>query len=288
MRSAVLLNALDPALRARFDTPELESQLATIVETVKRSWPAIALSEERFLEHLAAHLSADVDLLAIKSADLYLACACLERVPAALLAFESTHLSELRGTLLRMQTPQDQVDDAIQTLLRRLLVAEGEGRPRIAQYSGRAELKSWLRVAAVREVVSQQRKLRRERPLDEMLLEASSDPTNLELEHLKQKYRAEFKVAFERALASLESRERNILRYQLVDGLNIDQIATIYGVHRATVARWIARTREDLLSGTRRALVDALKLSDSQVDSIFRLIQSNLDISFQGFLGEDR
>ena len=40
------------------------------------------------------------------------------------------------------------------------------------------------------------------------------------------------------AFAALESRERNLLRYALGDGLSVDAIGTLYRVHRATAARW--------------------------------------------------
>ncbi len=84
----------------------------------------------------------------------------------------------------------------------------------------------------------------------------------MELSLIKVHYRSEFKAAFEAALATLSSRERNVLRLHILDGLNIEQIGTLYKAHRATVARWIAASRKKIDEGTRRALADKLKLGE--------------------------
>ena len=75
-----------------------------------------------------------------------------------------------------------------------------------------------------------------------------------------------------------------MLRLRLLDGLNIDQIGGIYGVHRATVARWIASAREQVLAGTRRELENMLDISDSEFDSLVKLVQSRIDLSISQFL----
>ena len=104
------------------------------------------------------------------------------------------------------------------------------------------------------------------------------------MRHIRQLYRGEFKTAFTGAMRSLESRERNILRMYLVDGLNIDQIGKVYGVHRATVARWIARSREKLLSETRRRLLGVLRMSEARFDSLMVIVRSHLDLSLERLL----
>lgn len=52
------------------------------------------------------------------------------------------------------------------------------------------------------------------------------------------------KHAIEDAAAELAPRDRALLRLHLVERASIDDIAALYRVHRATVARWIQSARE--------------------------------------------
>jgi RNA polymerase sigma-70 factor (ECF subfamily) len=101
---------------------------------------------------------------------------------------------------------------------------------------------------------------------------------------VKQRYRDEFRIAFGEAAAQLTDRERTLLRYRFVDDLSIDEIGALYRVHRATVARWIAAIRESLFEGTRTRLMARLELDEPEVDSVLRLIDSQLDVSTNAIL----
>ena len=59
----------------------------------------------------------------------------------------------------------------------------------------------------------------------------------------------------------------------------MDELATSYRVHRATIARWLARARQDLLERTRQRLALAVGASGAEVDSIVRVLGSELDVS---------
>jgi RNA polymerase sigma-70 factor (ECF subfamily) len=50
-------------------------------------------------------------------------------------------------------------------------------------------------------------------------------------------------------------------------------------VHRATVARWIADARAQLLEQTHAVLRDQLSVGTDELHSIMRLIQSDLDVT---------
>ncbi|MEM9461696.1 MAG: transcriptional regulator, partial [Myxococcota bacterium] len=64
----------------------------------------------------------------------------------------------------------------------------------------------------------------------------------------------------------------------------IDRIGAIYGVHRATAARWIARARAQLLEGTRAEFAARTSVSAEHCDSLFALMRSQLDVSLPGLL----
>ena len=164
----------------------------------------------------------------------------------------------------------------------RFLVGEPPRAPRIAEYDGSASLATWLRVAAVRIAISSFRKVAREAPDDG--IEAIADAPGPELDLLQQRYGSEFRAAFQAGFARLVPRDRNLLRQQVLDRLGIDRIAALYGIHRATAARWVAQARERLIAGVRGELQARLQIDADQLDSIFQLLQSKLEITVRLFL----
>jgi RNA polymerase sigma-70 factor (ECF subfamily) len=61
--------------------------------------------------------------------------------------------------------------------------------------------------------------------------------------------------------------------------LTIDQLAALYQVNRATTARWVAGARLSVVTKTRNHLVEQFGLDVAEVDSIIRLVRSQLDVS---------
>jgi RNA polymerase sigma-70 factor (ECF subfamily) len=291
--AALFLAQLDPALASRARrTPGLEAALQSVWRAGHEAWPTVTLDQGRFVAFVAARFSGPEltaeALSRVRSADLYLACACESGDPAALACFERHYFPEVDRALAAMKSQADLIAEAKQNLRQRLFVAQPGEPPKIAQYGGRGDLHGWVRVAAVREVRCIMRKGKHETPADDNLLAnlpaAGEDP---ELAHLKHLYRGEFKEAFLEALRSLESRERNILRYSYLDGLSIDGLGAIYGVHRATAARWLASIRESLLARTRDNMTRKLQVSQGEFESIMRLIESHLEVSLHRFLVRD-
>ena len=74
-------------------------------------------------------------------------------------------------------------------------------------------------------------------------------------------------------------RQRNLLRLQVLHGCNIDDIAGLYRVHRATAARWLETVRNTLFTSTRACMIKRLRVPKEEFLSIMRLIRSQLDIS---------
>jgi RNA polymerase sigma-70 factor (ECF subfamily) len=66
--------------------------------------------------------------------------------------------------------------------------------------------------------------------------------------------------------------------------LNVDEIGSLYDVHRATAARWVAAARERLGTRIRDELAAQLKIDVAEVDSIVRLVQSRIDVSLERVL----
>ena len=156
-------------------------------------------------------------------------------------------------------------------------------------YAGRGPLGGWVRATALHAALTLRRQQRHQVPLDEeQLLEIPATATDPELRYLRARYQPRFKQAFQASLAALSSRERTVLKMNVLDGLNIDQIGAVYKVHRSTVARWLAQAREQLLKQTRKRLARALEIGGSELASLERVLRSQLDLSLGALLKKTR
>jgi RNA polymerase sigma-70 factor (ECF subfamily) len=69
--------------------------------------------------------------------------------------------------------------------------------------------------------------------------------------------------------------------------MSIDALSLVYGVHRATVARWITAAREALVLHTRDEIKSQLAISEGEVSSILELIRSQLADAIGELLAPD-
>lgn len=264
---------------------EAETTVADIAAAGRAAWPQVELADDVLAAHLADRRRDDpaAGVQPAHAADYYLAVALAHRVPAAVRTFEARLVPEIDAALRRMRLPGGAADEIKQALRVELLV--GEPVPRIADYGGRGELAAWLRVTATRKALKLLRASGREETLDELLLEHWPDATpGPARRHLRTTYTAELKRAVADALAGLEVRQRNLLRQHVLDGLTIDELARLYRAHRATCARWLADARAELARGTRRHLTAALGLPRDEVDSVLRMLDSDIELSLSRLL----
>jgi len=281
---------LDPVLQPTVRAwPDLEPRLADALARGRTAWPGIDLPPDAFLPYVAArvppHLDADAIFATLQMTDLYLACAGSRGDPAAIAAFEARFRPDVEAALDRLRATRDQRQEVTQALWAQLFTGTPGAGPAILTYSGRGALAGWLRVAAVRAGF---RLLRREERAgvghDDLLTELPSPDQGPELEYLKTKYCGEFQDAFAAALDGLSAQQRILLRLHYVDGLSIDAIGEVYRLHRATVARRIAKARHEVLTSTRRTMVRRLRLPREEQESVLRLIRSQLQVSLTGHL----
>ena len=277
-------HALDP-----HDAASLGERLDEIWREARETWPSVAVGEEAYVAHLARHLPSDVPVVEalrqMNTADLYLACACSQGNAQAIDAFETHCLSVVDGAIARFRLGADAVAEVKQRLRQRVLVAD-DGPPRIVGFSGRGELRGWVRVMAVREALHMSEGARRETELDDAdRLQAFVTPSDPELDLMKARYRDAFGKAFDRALRELPAREQTLLRQHVIDGLTIDQLGALYRVHRATAARSLERVRKAVLASTRAHMSEHLHVRSSELNSILRLIRSRLEVTLRGLFG---
>jgi RNA polymerase sigma-70 factor (ECF subfamily) len=255
--------ALGPALRHLFDEG-------------RRAWPGLELGVEAFVAHLAERADSGLPPAA-KGPDLYLACACATRVRGAVEAFDRAYLTQVGAYLVRQRPTPAFVDDVRQEVRDKLFVGGDGASPKIAEYSGKGALASWLRVVALRVAAN----LRRQpspaagdcRELDR----AATD--NTEMDYEEARYRKAFDEALRDAVTALDDEQRRILRRHFADGRTLDALAVELDVHRATVARRLAAARAALRREARRRLQIALGARDSELESLTRMLRSRLDLS---------
>lgn len=284
--------AMRPALEGIAD---LDRRLWAIVAEGRAAWPAFALDARDVVEFVARQATAelaDAALDGLRPADLYLACACARQVPGAIAAFDRDYMREVDVALARMRIGPPRLHDVKQLVRQRLFVGGGTaaqpaGPGKIAEYAGRGDLRRWVRSVAVRTCLNELRKGRREILVDDeqLIAQHAIAPDDPEIEYMKRTYAHEFRAAFGEALAQLGARDQTLLRYHHVDGLNIDEIGAIYRIHRVTAFRWIEKAKELLARSTLELLRARLRLPASELDSVLRMIRSQIHLSLVRHLG---
>jgi RNA polymerase sigma-70 factor (ECF subfamily) len=268
--------------------PDLDAILSAMLQAARTAWPNVVLSDATFVQHLAEKITKTPNpkaaLRDLRAADLYLACACAQGDKTALACLEATYATALSAGVAH--APRSLAAEVNQTVRERLFVARPPERPRIAEYGGHGDLGSWLRVVALRVGLNLIRAEHPREKLDLVLLD-TPQAGEAELEIFKQMYSREFRAAFAQAASHLTPRERNVLRHHYIDGLAMDRIGSMYGVHRMTVQRWTEAARRRLAAGTLRALAVRLGVAPGELDSIMRLIRSQLDVSVRTLMAEE-
>jgi RNA polymerase sigma-70 factor (ECF subfamily) len=275
-RADALLGVADDALN---------EALATLAGRVDAACPELAGRWPVFLEHLASVCPAEAlgFLAEVHVEDLFLAAACVRGDAGAATLLERSVLGQLPAALRHVGVDTGGCAEILQRLRTRFLV---EGK--LASYQGRGPLTAWVRAAAVREAVNliREQHARLESP-DSGALERAAAGSDPELELLRSRHGATFRDAVRQAILALPTRERTLLRFSYVDGLSIDELGSMYQVHRATAARWVARAKEMVLLDTRRMVMDRLGLDATELDSHMRTLAAQIELSISGLLAAD-
>ncbi len=280
---------LAAAVRPRFDDrAALATSLAQLHGTAQAAYPEHVVDATTFAVELARRLGelATLEQVAAVRADhLLLAIAGCAGDEGALRRLDAELVPVVAAAAARLQALPHQVDD-VRSHVRRVLFASEPGRPAALQeFSGRGDLRSYVRVIATRELVRVINQGRRGvAVLDEAVLNLASPMDDPALTYLRERYRSDVDAAMRSALAGLADGERALLRYSLIDGWTVDRIGALYGVHRATAARRVAAARAAFAAAIRSELAGRLAIPDEEVDSIIRLVQSRIDASIERLL----
>jgi RNA polymerase sigma-70 factor, ECF subfamily len=197
--------------------------------------------------------------------------------PAALAELERSISSSVDRAVARFNRDRSFADEVKQQLREKLLTGEN---PKILQHGGVGDLGRWLRAVAARIAIDLTREGSREIADDDALANRAVLDDDPEIAHIKNAYATDFRAAFKEALTSLDEQTRNTLRLYYVQGLKLEELATLKQVVPSTISRRLAQARAALLERTKLGLSERLRVSNRDVESILRLIESRLEIPY--------
>ena len=252
--------------------------MVTLEDSVREAaarWPGVELTAAELAE-LAGRAGDTTDL-----AEVYLAIACARGNAVAIAAFDRDYLAVVPQALATMRLPAATVDDVRAIVRDKLLVGDGARRPRVLDYAGHGRLRGLVQVMATRAALDRVRHELREVELPARDLAA---PVDLATSMIKAQYREAFAAGFAAAVAGASRRDRNLLRLHFLGGVTLEQLAQMYDVHRATVVRWLAAARGEVLARTREHVARELGAPASELDDMFALVESRVELSLDRLL----
>jgi RNA polymerase sigma-70 factor (ECF subfamily) len=250
----------------------------TVLEAGRTVWPDVSVPAEAVRHHLATH-EIGFDTARDRGDDLYLAAGCAAGITSAVAAFERTYLPQVGRYIGKLALSADQADEVRQRLRIRFLVGPP---PRIARYNGLSPLGAYLRVAVVHiaiDLIGSGGNDPAAAAAQDLASKLDAPTNDTELKLVRQRYLPLFQSALEAALRSLSPRDKTLLRLHLIDGLGIGPLGTMYRVHRATAARWLADIRRRLFSSVRAQLALDLPATPSELRSLLEMVRPVLHAS---------
>jgi RNA polymerase sigma-70 factor (ECF subfamily) len=243
-------------------------------DVARAPWGAVLLDPEEFLRFLEGHHLAPEALPDAVLPDLYLACACAKGSSAALRAFTEVYTPVVAGVARRFDRSPAFLDDVAQRVNQTLFV---DGQLKIALYKGQGTLAAFVSTTARRiafRMVSGVPRFHGE----ELLLRQFADVDDHETALLKERCRDVFNRALLVALRQLPRRDRLILRMNIIEQVSTAKIGAMYKVSQPTVSRWIQRSARQIFITVKDLLRHELDVDTQEVQSIFTLVRSRLDI----------
>ena len=266
----------------------LEQLLTGLIARGRGENPGLDVPDAVFARHLgvvAAGSQSDAPSLAERFVgDLYLACACIERVAGAAELFDARCAPAIRAAVARLAPSESGRDEIVQAARDALVVGRPDAPPKLGRYWGTGPLPRWVATSGQRLALLAMRADRAEDRARGALAKEAATPADPELAYLKQQYRGEFQETLARLVAALDERERVVLRLSLLEGMSAEKIGKMYGMSRATAQRRIEEIREKIADGVRETMRDRLALSGSRVESIAGLVASQIDVSLSRIL----
>ena len=262
-------------------------EVAAFVQAAEAAWPEVRPSAESVAELLSV---GGRELASVDPGEAWLVAACVDGDRKALEAVEQM-VRKLDPVLASKGLDRARVEDVRQQVLGRLLTAGADGVVPLVRYAGDGKLGALVKTVGIRIAVDELRKDRVRPSSSEVEVErlVQSGGLGPELAVASAEHRARIKDAFEGAVATLDEKERALLRLHILEDATIDDIAALHSVHRGTAARWLVRIREKIAAATHRVLRETIAAAegDRQLESLLRSVDSRIDLSLSRALAAE-
>lgn len=268
------LEALHALFLARAGERHDETSIDTLREVLEASSEeSLGVPDGVFVSFLADRArDGRVPLRELQLADLRLTCAACLGVAAAVTRLEQLIHRASGGIAHRRR------EELEAKALDRLLVGPPQ---KLLEYAGRGPLTVWLKMVMKRlEIDSARREAREVAAVAASAGWSSVVQSNPELKLMRASSKREIEQALAQAHASLDDRERMLLRLHYLQGVPHGELGKQLGMPRSTVAHHLARARERMLLELHRRLKEGLKLTDSDVKGLLDVVSMNLEMSF--------
>ena len=239
----------------------------SIVARARERWPGLSACEELAAESppLDDSACAGID----RAAELYLTRACAAGDCAAIRAFEAEFFAEVRACHERIRPHSLGVDELEQRIREKLFANKA-----ISRFSGKGDLRRWLRVLTTRLIFDHMRSSQSAVPLEDQLLPDSVAST-ADATLAKAQLRTEIRIALREAFAALTDRQQLLVQAE-VRGTPLAALAATYQVNVRSIQRWVRDAHDALLAGFRGALGRRLRLAPGELSSVIAFARSQL------------
>jgi RNA polymerase sigma-70 factor len=227
--------------------------------------------------------------------DLYLALACALGDRIAWEFFADQYLPLLKRFAIQACRNRDASEDLAQEIVTSLLGGSvpadlepaGEmgsesrgaaGSGKLGSYGGRGSLAGWLRAAVSHAAVDRFRRARKEISLEDVQegtrlpaggIQGSPDSPDSEDQRLDARWGPVFAECVSREIARLAARDRLLLRLYHLQGIALKLIGARFGVHEATVSRWLDHARREVRKRVEQELRNVHGLNHHEVKSLW-------------------
>jgi RNA polymerase sigma factor (sigma-70 family) len=209
----------------------------------------------------APHKHARVLTEMANPADFDLVQSCLEGDETAIERFQTRCGEPAVAFLVRAGATTEEAREIVQTVLTDCVMTHGTRRPRLATYSGRCALSSWLNTVALNQLLFDRRTKERQSGRDRRYLESdpsvsayteSSGETVLAIrEQATEAPLLELmRSALEAAFARLPAEQFVMLQLSQADGLRQHEIAAMFGCAASNVSRTVDRAMRQIQADT--------------------------------------
>jgi RNA polymerase sigma-70 factor len=265
----------------------MEKGMAQEVETAfdrcLQRYPAVQISYEDFRSRIDEILSREVSppdqpsqteaLPLIHYEDLFLAMACSRQDRIAWEYFADDYMPLLRKFSMQAYGGSFDGEDLAQEIFVKML-KEGN---RLAGYNGRGSLAGWLRAAVAHAAIDRFRRARRQVSLEDHRQEGlpadlADVPKEDDGEALDARWGPVVSNAVGDIIAKLAPRDRLVLGLYYLRGVPLLAIGRHFGIHEATVSRWLEGLRRDIRKQVEMELRRKHGLRAGEVRSLWKYI----------------